>query len=206
MQTFFLPHAFWLEACLECLGRGLLITITAAGIRLSPWLQGCCWVGWAFRSYPLSPGALTSAVSRSISCRCTRLTQTECAVKWDLLSIRTLSPSHLSFLRLNKVSLGRALKQAFTGSVWDLHKKREVPFSLIVQQLLNLFYFIPHVHTHIHTHTHTHTHTYIYTHMHDFMITSLMLWSIQFQKTAINSPWQQQVDIFKMLVSMTCFI
>lgn len=97
---FSLPHAVWLEACLECLARGLLITSAAASIRPSPWLQGCCWAGWAFQSYPLSPGAFTLAMHCSISCRCT---QTECAVKWVLYFPRvgSLSPSSFRFLRQN---------------------------------------------------------------------------------------------------------
>lgn len=101
----FLPHAVWLEACLECLAQGLLITSAAASIRSSPWLQGCCRVGWTCQSYPSSPGAFTAATHRSISCRCTR---TECAVKQVFYTsrVRSLSPSCLPFLRQNEVSLG----------------------------------------------------------------------------------------------------
>lgn len=78
-------------------GSGLLITSAAASIRLSPWLQSCRWVGWAFRSYPLSPGAFTPAMRCSISRRCTRLTPTQfCASR-----VRLLSLSGLLFLGQN---------------------------------------------------------------------------------------------------------
>ena len=65
--VFPLPHAVWQQACLECLAWGLLITSAAASIGPSPWLQGCRWVDWAFRSYPLSPGASAPAARCSAS-------------------------------------------------------------------------------------------------------------------------------------------
>lgn len=81
-----------------------------------PWLQGCCWVGWAFQAYPLSPGAFTPAMRCSISCRCTQLTRSECAVKWVLDFLCKVIIT-LQFL-FSQAELGVATQSSETGFFW----------------------------------------------------------------------------------------